>query len=243
MKLLVLQHASVEHPGILRNFLKEDGHSYDAIELDQGEKLPSLDGYDALWVMGGPMDTWQEDAHPWLVEEKAFIREAVAVRGMPYLGLCLGHQLLADALGGEVGLSVTPEIGVLDVQLTEMGATGVVFDGLPEVFPALQWHSAEVTRMPEGAACLATSPHCPVQAMRWQTRAFSAQFHVEVEADTVENWAGIPEYAGALENALGADGAAKLTSDVAANLDKFNEMAERLYINWLQMTAQARTTV
>ena len=238
MKLLVLQHASVEHPGILRNFLKEDGHAYDAVELDEGETLPGLDGYDALWVMGGPMDTWQEDAHPWLAQEKAFIREAVAVRGLPYLGLCLGHQLLADALGGEVGTSVTPEIGVLDVQLTEVGASGVAFDGLPERFPALQWHSAEVTRMPEGAACLATSPDCAVQAMKWQTRAFSAQFHVEVEADTVDNWAKIPEYAGALENALGSDGAAKLKADVEANMGKFNEMAERLYINWLQMTAQ-----
>ena len=237
MKLLVLQHASVEHPGILRKFLEEDGHTYDAIELNQGEKLPGIDGYDALWVMGGPMDTWQEDAHPWLAEEKAFIREAVAGRGIPYLGLCLGHQLLADALGGEVGPG-TPEIGVLDVQLTELGATGVIFDGLPERFPCLQWHSAEVTRLPEGAACLATSPDCPVQAMRWQTRAFSAQFHVEVEVDTVDNWAKIPEYAGALEKALGADGAATLKADVAGRMDQFNEIAERLYINWLQMTAQ-----
>ncbi|MEO1613708.1 MAG: type 1 glutamine amidotransferase, partial [Pseudomonadota bacterium] len=76
MKLLVLQHADVEHPGVFRQFLAEDGHSYDAVELDQGESLPSLDGYEGLWVMGGPMDVWQEDAHPWLRDEKAFIREA-----------------------------------------------------------------------------------------------------------------------------------------------------------------------
>ena len=160
MKILVLQHAAVEHPGIFREFLAEDGHVYDAIELDEGEPLPELDGYEALWVMGGPMDTWQEDAHPWLKDEKAFIREAVAERGLPYLGLCLGHQLLADALGGEVGPSDTPEIGVMDVQLTEVGASGVIFDGLPERFPCLQWHSAEVKKMPAGASCLATSPDC-----------------------------------------------------------------------------------
>ena len=71
--------------------LKEDGHSYDAVELDQKQELPSFDGYDGLWVMGGPMVVWQEDAHPWLKDEKAFIREAVEIRGLPFLGLCLGH--------------------------------------------------------------------------------------------------------------------------------------------------------
>ncbi len=138
MHILVLQHARSEHPGILRKFLAEDGHTWDAVELDEGEALPSLEGYDALWVMGGPMDVWQEDEHPWLVDEKAFIRKAVKEIGLPYLGLCLGHQLLAEVLGGEVGKSAVPEIGVLDVQLTEAGATGVLFDGLPERFDCLQ---------------------------------------------------------------------------------------------------------
>ena len=98
MKILVLQHADVEHPGSFRKLLQEDGHSWDAFELDAGEALPPIDGYDALWVMGGPMDVWQEDEHPWLKAEKAFIRDAVEGRGVPFLGLCLGHQLLAEAL-------------------------------------------------------------------------------------------------------------------------------------------------
>ena len=238
MKLLVLQHAEVEHPGIFRQFLKEDGHSYDAVELDAGEALPGLEGYDALWVMGGPMDVWQEDAHPWLVAEKALIREAVEGRGLPFLGLCLGHQLLAEALGGAVGPSTTPEIGVMDVQLTEEGAAGVWLDGVPEVFPSLQWHSAEVTRLPPGGQVLATSPACAVQALKWGPRAYSAQFHVEVEADTVTNWAAIPEYASALTSAMGESGAQQLEADVAAHMKAFNDTAERLYINWLQAAAQ-----
>ena len=238
MKILVLQHEVVEHPGIFRTFLKEDGHEYDAVELDAGEKIPSLDGYDALWVMGGPMDVWQEEEHPWLVEEKRVIREAVEERGMPYLGLCLGHQLLAAALGGEVGPSATPEIGILDVQLTEAGATGIFFDGLPEIFPCLQWHSAEITKLPVGASVLATSPACAVQAMRWGTRAFSVQFHLELEADTVGLWSEIPAYAQALENAMGEGAVGKLQAAAAARMAEFNDMAERVYINWFQTAAR-----
>ena len=238
MKILILQHAKVEHPGYFRELLHEDGHQCIIIHLNEGQTLPNIDNFEALWVLGGPMDVWEESKYPWLIEEKKFIKESVVDKGVPYLGLCLGHQLLAEALGGEVGLADHPEIGVMEVQLTEVGASGVFFDGLEDRFNCLQWHSAEVTKLPADVQVLATSEKCAVQAMRWGTRAHSVQFHFEVEEDTVENWAGITEYKEALEVALGPTGVNILQKKCLENMVNFKSNAERVYLNWMQTSAR-----
>ena len=242
MHLLVFQHIPVEHPGIFRDFLAADGHEWQAVELDAGEAIPDLGDFDMLWVMGGPMDTWQEDAYPWLVDEKRAIREAVVEHGMPFLGFCLGAQLLADALGGEVAAMATPEVGVMDVSLTEDGRDDPLFDGFEPNVRCLQWHSYEVRTAPAGARVLCHSPLCGNQAFAVGRTAYGIQYHVELTSQTVPEWGEVPAYREALEQSLGPGALEAFDREVAANMPEFNAGAERLYRNFLSLCASPLTS-
>jgi len=231
-RFLVFQHIAAEHPGAFRALIEQSGAEWRAVELDEGESIPDLASYDALWVMGGPMDVWQKDEHPWLIDEIAAIHEAVAVRRLPYMGLCLGHQLLAEALGGEVGVAETPEIGVLDVELTDAGRAHPLLAGVPATLKTLQWHSAEVTRLPDGATNLMRSPVCMSEAMAVGDTALSMQFHVEIEPNTVRDWGKIPEYAGALAQTCGEHALAQMDDAARDSMSAMTDAAQIIYNNW-----------
>ncbi len=231
-RILVFQHMELAHPGIFRDCLRADGIEWDVVALEAGEAIPALEDYDALLVMGGAQDVWQEALHPWLRPEKQAIRTAVLELGMPYLGICLGHQLLASALGGEVRPAVTPEVGVFEVELTAAGRAHPLFAGLPGTTHFLQWHAAEVVTPPAGASVLATSGACAVQALAVGERAFGLQFHAEVDPPTLADWFADPSTTEALILRLGADGAARFTAAADAHMPGLNQAARQLYANF-----------
>ena len=228
MKFLILQHINIEHPGIFLKFMREDNIKMDTIELDENEKIPNLDPYDAMIVMGGPMDTWQEETFPWLKTEKEAIHKFVSVNRKPYLGLCLGAQLLSEAIGGKVRKMKTPEIGVLKVSVTDNKS---LFKGLDKELKVLQWHSYEAYDLPTNTNLLASSPECKVQAFSLDN-AFGLQFHVEQTKKTVPEWACVPEYKSALEKTLGENALEKFKNDVEQNLSVFNNSAKIIYNNF-----------
>ncbi len=213
--------------------LGADGISPHVVQLDQGDAIPDIDDFDGLWVLGGPMQAWDEDNHPWLIAEKRAIREAVAERRMPYFGLCLGHQLLADALGGEIGPSAAPEVGILEVALTADGQASPFLAGLPHTFPCTQGHGAEVKALPDGATVLATSPMCAIQAMQIGTHALSLQFHTELTLDMIEACLELPEYKADFEAMLGADGIKQFLARSTRNAAAFESDAALIYANWI----------
>lgn len=231
MRILVFQHIAAEHPGFFRALWAEAGYRWRAVELDALAPIPDFDGFDLLVVMGGPMDVWQEKTYPWLAREKTAIRHWVRDLRRPYFGVCLGHQLLAAALGGKVGPMARPEIGLAPIDLTPAGQEDPLFQGFQSGFETFQWHGAEILRLPEGAQILASNSACPAQAIRWGRHAYGVQFHTEIEQSAIGEWEQIPEYMESLEKALGAGQAGRLGAAIMPKIPAFNAGARLINDN------------
>lgn len=185
--ILFIKHIDIEGPETLGAHFTEAGYELGVCELHRGGKLPAdLSKLDAVVSLGGPMNVYEEKAYPFLVEEDIFLRRVIA-ENIPFLGICLGSQLLSKASGGKVTRSPKPEIGWFNIELTAVGTQDPLFSGLPRVMEVYQWHG-DMCVPPTGAVLLATAERCPVQAFRYGARAYGLQFHAEVTDKSIEEW-------------------------------------------------------
>ena len=229
MRVLIIQHDKGGHAGRFRRLLRENGLSVSTIIAPDVTEWPAPDSFDALWVMGGVMQVWETEAHPWLLPEIAFVADSVKA-GKPYFGICFGHQLLAVASGGQVGAAPAREFGLLPISGGD-GVLGAGPDGRRAVF---QWHSAEVSAVPPGFRAGWRSPLCAYQTMQGPKGVHSVQFHPEVDVETLRDWYAMPGVTDDLVAMGGADLPDRLLADFTVQAGRQDAMAAELFGNWLR---------
>ena len=238
MKILVLQHIKIEDPGFIKDLMIDDGFKITTVELDEGEKIPKdLSKFDAMFCMGGPMDTWMEKDYPWLVDEKKKIKEFVVKLKKPYLGFCLGCQLLGEVIGGSVVRSRPSEIGILDINFIDNKKDDKIFSSFPDRIKSLQWHSYEVQNLETNndVKLIASSNVTKYQIFKYQNHAYGIQFHIEIKDSTVNEWGCVPEYKEALENQLGKGALKKFDNLAKVNMADMNKYSRILYENFKKL--------
>ena len=235
MEIIVLQHIKIEDPGYIKDLMLLDDVNLTTIELDEGEKIPNdFNKFDAMFCMGGPMDTWMEDKYSWLIDEKQKIKNFVINLKKPYLGFCLGCQLLGEVVGGKVIKSTKPEIGMLDINFSKQKESDLLFSSFPNKIKALHWHSYEVVNLEniKDITLLASSNTTKYQIFKYQNHAYGIQFHIEVKDTTVNDWGCVIEYKTALEEQLGHGALEKFDKEAKSNMFKMNNCSKILYSNF-----------
>lgn len=235
MKALIFQHAPEEGARLLESILAAEGIARHTVELYRGDILPPLDDYQLLLVMGGPQQVWERDLHPWLAPEIAAIRRWVDDLQRPYFGVCLGHQLLAVALGGEVGPADRYELGFPEILLASCARNHPVARVLPQQSRWLQWHQAEVTAVPPGLNVLASSAGCPVQIMALESSVLSVQFHAEGDRKLIDYWTSDPQLVAEMNALGGDDAAARVRAEAREHLSGATRNTGRLFRHWLHV--------
>jgi GMP synthase-like glutamine amidotransferase len=178
-----------------------------------------------------------EKDYPWLIDEKKRIKEFVVDLKKPYLGFCLGCQLLGEVVGGEVVKSNTSEIGMLDINFFDERKNDNLFSSFPEKIKSLQWHSYEVQNLENNKdiTLLASSLVTKYQIFKYQNHAYGIQFHIEIKDTTVNEWGCVPEYKSALEKQLGKGALEKFDKEAQNNMRNMNNYSKILYENFKRL--------
>jgi GMP synthase-like glutamine amidotransferase len=231
MRALVLQHVAVEGPGTLASFLEARGWTLVTVALYAGARLPEdAQEYQAVIVMGGPMGVYDETAYPFLRDEHQFLMRVLG-RGVPLLGICLGSQLLAKALGARVYRNPQKEIGWYTVDPTPSGAADPLFAGLTTPVPVFQWHGYAFD-LPVGAMSLASSPLCTHQAFRYGDRVYGLLFHLELTPDVIHSW--LAAFQDELVSVQGTIDPVRIVAEMPHRYVEYQQIGSRVFANLVE---------
>ena len=228
MSVLVIQHVEDESLGYIENILTDFGIDFEIVRMFEREYIQNIDKFDALIVLGGPMNVYEEARYPYLIRLNDVIFKFVCEDKL-YLGFCLGAQLLAKALDTPVRKSKKREIGNFEVNLTKGGREDRLFSGFDEAFPVFQWHE-DTFDIPKGAIKLAESKLCSNQAFRFKN-AYGVQFHLEVTPEMLKRW--IEDYKNDLiEEGIGSS---KMMSEFLERVEVYKELLQLLFSNFFSI--------
>lgn len=229
LRIIVLQHEPETGLGAFAALLDQAHVDYQIFETLR-VPLPDPGAFDGAIALGGSLGAYD----PRLLETRRWIRNGV-LRGLPFLGVCLGGQLLANALGAPVERQAQPELGVHDVYLTDAAHRDPLFAGLPGRLPVFGWHEDRFG-LPPGAIPLGGSIACTYEAFRFDVAAYGLQFHPEVRPGDLASWACVPGYRRLLDAVdVTPDDLVSEVARVASELDK---LARQLLGRWLRLASQ-----
>lgn len=183
IKIHSLQHVPFEDLANIKTWADHKGYSISETKLFNNEALPDLKNFDWLVILGGPMNIYEEDQYSWLKVEKEFIKQAIN-NNKTVIGICLGAQLIADALGAKIYRNQYKEIGWLPVTLTQEAQNLSLFQSFPQTFEAFHWHG-DTFDLPQECTLLATSEACRNQAFIYNSRVIGLQFHIEYTLNSI----------------------------------------------------------
>jgi GMP synthase (glutamine-hydrolysing) len=233
-KLLVCQHAAHEVLGTLDPLLRSSGFRIRYVNFARHpDAQPTLDGYHGLVLLGGPMNVDETERYPHLSVEKDLVRRALD-RRMPVLGICLGAQLIARALGAEVTRSAVKEIGWYEAIPTPAGRTDRIVRHFGESARVFQWHG-DTFAIPEGAVHLVSGNGCPNQAFRFGDNVYALQFHLEVDERMIARWLRVPEMRRELEESRPPFDAEKIRKETQEHIHSLRQLGERAFGEFLRL--------
>ncbi len=224
-KVLIIKHVENEGPGLIADAISSNGWKLEILELEKGETLPeTLREIAAVILLGGPMNVYEVDRFPFLDNEERLIRK-VLIEEIPFLGICLGAQLLAKTCGARIYRSPEKEMGWHKVKTTKGGKQDMLFRHLAERIAVFQWHE-DTFEIPDGGMPLATGKPCKNQAFRIGSNAYGLQFHIEVTPDMVQRW---------MEDEKDKNAVQKILNDTAKIEKVFLEQAGQILDNFKQI--------